>query len=530
MEAAGVFHDGVIAGTIPKLIFAISNFQMQWEPVAVLTCALSSELFKGKGPGPKHLINLTLHVCSTLLLFLCFASMTQAVWPSALLAGLFAAHPINVEAVAWLALHDSSLNLFFLSLSLYFYIRYTRRAAISAYLLVIFFYLLALLSSPRIIAFPLLLILLDIWPLSRLRQAPGKPQKIGLHTLGRLRIKEKAPMLGIALLLGVSTLLMNPSVLLRNRITDFFVLDYTLVSYLTYLKRLLLFPGAEHNRFFQPFYPSTVDIIIAAIILIVISVTIFRLAKKNRPYLVVGWLWFLLALGPAVIINSLKHSLIEDHYAYLGAIGIYIMIAFGWREFFAGSSFRKNLGIILGVSLMLILTVNTRQQTQYWYDTLTLLQHTMAIAPARVDHQKAGDALLALGHAESAIPHYKTASLETPTDHQLYNNMGVAMLTVGQMQQAVDSFKRAIALDPAYATAYHNLGDAYLGKGETDKAVASFQKALEIRPSAQTYNSLAAAFVKKEEPEKAAACLKEALRINPYYENARQNLKLLQAQ
>ncbi len=521
-DAAVIFQDGLTLRNLNLVFIQSTHFQTLWEPVSFFVCMLDAEFF-GNDPGPRHMVNLLLHIASTLLLFLCFQKMTAAFWPSALIAGLFAAHPINIEPVAWLAFHDSVLNLFFVSISLLAYIYYTHTASRRYYLLFVLAFLGAMLACPRIMPFPFLLLFLDYWPLNRHRETQSAVPSF----LTGCRIREKLPLFIIAF--GFSAVML----VVKYRYPEMrsVTIDWLdiIVSYAAYIVKIFLPPLIIANRYLCPFHPSIWQILLSAGLLLLITVFSVRMAQKGRRYLLVGWLWFLFALAPAVIMNAGKHIIITERYAYLGTIGIFIMIAFSLADLISTNRLRKAIAVTMAGTLLATFAGISWQHTRYWKDSITLLESTIRRVPDdRICHDKAGGIFLQNHHFRKAIDHFQKALRRQPDFPALHLNLGIAFQANKETDKAVRHLKKALALDPRNAMAYHNLGNALFEKGKIKQAIFCYQKALAINPDAyQTYNSLATALASRGDVRKARACLKKAVQIHPGYQSAIKNLRLL---
>ncbi len=524
--AADIFQNGLTLSNLKKVFIGSVHFPYFWQPVAFFVCALDAQFF-GKDPGPRHLVNLFLHIASTLLLFVCFAKMTEALWPSALVAGLFAVHPINVEAVAWLAFHDSSLNLFFISISLLAYIQYTRATSIAAsrifYFLFLSAFVCAMLSHPRIMAFPFLLLLIDYWPLGRRKNRTENKHSFRKEAI----IREKIPLFAFSLAFSaimVALKYQHP----KNLSVTIHPLDI-LVSYAAYLAKLFFPEQIISNRCLCPFHPSMGQILASAVLLSVISVVALVMARKGRAYFPVGWLWFLLALSPAVIMNAGKHVIITDRYAYLGAVGIFLIIAFGLADLTATGRVRQTVANLLVITLLTFFTGLSWQYTRHWKNSVTLAEYTIARLPDRfICHDTVGKVFLQNNRIDKALSHLRIALHTNPSSAELHLYLGIALQASGKTNQAIHHFKKALTLDPYSAKAYHNLGNALFDNGDTEAAISCYNKALALDPAAYgTYNSLAVAYAHLGDMRKAKACLQKALQINPAYYSARKNLEIL---
>lgn len=538
MESSFAFADGVTPDNLGKIFIEATGVKGWCQPVAFFSCMLDAEFFGGSF-GPRHMVDLGLHIGSTLLIFLFFGMATKAVWPSAVVAGLFAVHPINIASVAWTAHHDTGLTLFFLSSSLAAYFYYAKSPSAIKYLVFFVCFVLAIFSHPRILTFPLLLILLDFWPLSRRRRNIYTRQMSGITRMppsfrATLHIKEKIPLfcvsflvVGLAWVGGLHRFSLGGASLFSKLLTT---IPAALASYGAYLWRIFLLPGVESNRYMMPYHVSFWQIVASLSALIAISVGVFRLAKKGHGYVVTGWLWFLIAMAPGVMVNAAKHELIADRYAYLGAIGIFIIFAWGIPRAVGAVALRGSLKKIsataIGVLVLVVLMCSARLQAQYWRDDLSLVQHTLAIVPAeRIFHEGVGSVFLEHNAIEEAIHHFSMALQATPDSAALHANLGAVFIKIHRPEKAIQYLERAILLDPENAEAHHNMGNALLDVGDCDGAIPHFQQALRFSPSSyQTYNSLATAFLCKGDAAKAIACLKKALSIYPAYDAARNNL------
>ncbi len=537
-EVAVVLRDGITRQNLEKIFIESTNLDGYCQPVAFISCMLVMELF-GPDPGNRHLVNLFLHLASTLLLFWFFRRASGNFWPSAMVAGLFAAHPINVAPVVWLANHESGLNLFFLTALLVVYSYYVKSRAKISYIVIVFLFLLAMLSHPRVVAFPFLLLLLDYWPLARYRSSRSQPYRPDFSENQRFwktgfYLKEKAPLFGIsalAVLDGLYRLSVGP-VQMGTKIS---LLPAALVSYGAYLGRLFLLPGIYHNRYLMPHPVSGWQVLLSAAVLTMITAGVVYGIKRGYPFLVAGWGWFLVVMAPAVLMDAGKQELFSERYAYLGAVGIFVLIVWGGRSLLQRTiktaRLRRLIAAALGVLLIAALTLSARSYARNWRNSDTLLAYTLDVMPSgRIFHKRAGDVLLENGRLPEAIKHFHLALEQTPeAAAAVHVNLGIAYMKNRELVRAVHHLETALCIEPANANALHNLGNALLTTGKIAEAIVYFRRALEINPASyRTYNSLATAFLNKGEVAKAILCLKQALALQPAYETARKNLKRLE--
>ncbi|MBU2497434.1 MAG: glycosyltransferase family 39 protein, partial [Proteobacteria bacterium] len=308
-----------------------------WIPLTFLSHMLDFQLF-GPSPGGHHLTSLLIHSANTVLLFLVLVRLTGAFWQSAFVAALFAIHPLNVEPVAWVYERKGLLSTLFWVLSIWAYARYTERAGAGRYLVLLLLFSLGLMAKPMLVTLPFVLLLLDFWPLGRLHsgQAGAEAGSTAVHpeelrfrrTSAGRAILEKAPMLMIATLWGVLTMVGQRQIGALPSLDLFPVtvrIANSLVSYVTYLGKAF-WPSHLATFYPHPGMPPWWKAITAAAVLAAISVVVIRL-RRGRPYLAVGWFWFLGTLAPVIGMVQVGSHAMADRYAYLSLIGIFIMAA-----------------------------------------------------------------------------------------------------------------------------------------------------------------------------------------------------------
>ncbi|ABW67255.1 TPR repeat-containing protein [Desulfosudis oleivorans Hxd3] len=534
-EAFIVFADGVTLNNIKKIFIDAATSKNWYQPIALASCMLDAE-FLGSAFGPRHMVDLCLHIGSVLMIFLFFRMATGTVWPSAGLAGLFAVHPINVESVAWVGHHDAGLTLFFLSFCLVVYFYYVRSPSITRYLICFACFLLALFSHPRILTFPLLLMLLDFWPLSRINRRARKSQVLSngqVSFTSTLHIREKFPFFCVSLLmvgLGGISELSTFSLSSESLFLEISLIPKILVSYGAYLWRIVLFTGVESNRYIMPYSISTWQVVASLMVLVAISICAFRLAKKGHFYFAVGWAWFLIAMAPGALANAATNSLFADRYAYLGAIGIFIIFVWGvprMLEALGVAGTLKRITVIgLSCLVLAVLMHTARSQAGHWRDSLSLVRHTLAVVPPeRISHESVGAVFLENNAIEEAVHHFSMALRSNPDSASVHVNISSALIRACQPERAIYHCKKALLIDPENSEAHHNFGNALLDLGDCDGAIIHFRRALELHSASyQTYNSMAVALLCKGDKKNAVAFLKKALAIYPAYETARKNL------
>jgi tetratricopeptide (TPR) repeat protein len=509
-----------------------------WHPLTWLSHMLDCHLF-GPRPGWMHLVNVLLHLANTLLLFAVLKKMTGSLWPSAFVAAAFALHPMHVESVAWIAERKDVLSAFFLLLTLAAYVGYVKRPSVFRYLITLVLFVIGLLAKPMLVTLPLLLLLLDYWPLNRFDPQPVKtsgrqPIKPALIHDGRAilygRIIEKVPFLAIAAISSVITFLVQRAggamvdinaLSLKDRVANAFL------SYAKYIGKMfwpqdlaVFYPLGDNIAFWQ--------VAMSVLLLLVISILVIRF-RRERKYLSAGWFWFLGTLIPVIGLVKVGDQAYADRYTYVPYIGLFIMIAWGLPELLSKLPYRK---MTLGISGMIALTalgICAHQQVSYWNNSIALFSHAIEVTQNNyIAYSNRGSAYVVLGRGTEAMDDYKQAIRIKPHYAEAYYNLGVAYGCPGRWQDAIDAHKQAIKIDPDYAEAYNNLGVAYGGLGGWQDAIDAYKQAIKIKPDyAEAYNNLGVACRSLGHGTEAIDAYKEAIRIKPDYARAYNNLALL---
>ncbi len=521
-----------------------------WHPVTWLSHILDVELY-GLNPGQHHLSNVIFHIANTLLLFFVFRQMSGKIWQSAFVAALFALHPLHVESVAWVSERKDVLSTFFWLLTMRSYLRFVREPKFMTYLPVLLFFILGLMSKPMLITLPFVLLLLDCWPLERL-------------SAGRAIILEKIPLIAISgISLAVTFLAQKDWGAVGNSELYPFSLRISnaLISYIRYIGKLF---RPSDMAFFYPYSLSLPwwEAAGAGILLVFLSVVILR-NLKHRPYLIVGWLWYLGTLVPVIGLVQLGGQSMADRYTYIPFIGLSVMAAWGIPELTAKQRHEKILLASASAAVFTILMLISSLQVRYWRNSITLFEHALAVTDNNyVAHNNLGVVLHRQGKTDEAIAHYSEVLRIKPRDADAHNNIGVLLADQGKTDEAVEHYTEALRLDPGLASAYNNMGIIMEKKGDSDAAVRYYSKALQVNPdypealnnmglifyrkgeintaiahfrhllrikpdSAEAHNTLGAALVRNRRPDEAIAHFRKALELKPDYVRAYNNLKRL---
>jgi tetratricopeptide (TPR) repeat protein len=520
-----------------------------WHPLTMMSYMLDCRLY-GLNAGGYHLTNVLLHTASVILLFLVLrrmmglrpekgigATTPQAgvLWRSAFVAAVFAIHPLRVESVAWVAERKDVLSGLFFMLTLWAYVRYVRRPfSLGRYLSVVFLFALGLLSKPMVVTLPFVLLLLDYWPLNRFAPLTPGPAVTGdgdslkNHSIPWRLILEKIPLLALSGAACVATMVAQKDIIVPVPLA--LRIGNAAVSYVVYLRQMLCPAGLAVLYPYPQNGLSGWEITLAVVLLAAISAGVF-LRRQKKPYLLIGWLWYLGMLVPAIGLIQSGLRAYADRYTYLPQIGLYLMLTWAAAELCAGWRHRR---VVLGGGSAIILTaliLCARAQTAYWRNSESLWTHTLACTSDNyIAHNILGYALCQKGRVDEAIAHYQTALQIKPDYVEAYNNLGNALLQKGNVDEAITHFQMALQIKPDYVVTSYNLGNALLQNGKVDEAIVQFQTALQIKPDyAEAHNNLGNALFKKGRVDEAIVQFQTALQIKPDSVDVLNNLAWLLA-
>ncbi len=451
-----------------------SVYAQFWHPFTWLSLMIDYKLY-GPNAGGYHLTNIILHTLSTLLLFRLLNRMTGAIWKSAFIAALFALHPLRVESVAWISERKDVLSAFFWMLTLSLYVYYTEKPNIKRYVLTLVSYALALMSKPMVVTLPVIMILLDYWPLSRCRIGC----RIGIESQrGNLflwQLKEKTPFFVLSAIFSIMTIYnqFKPSgdaFPFSSRIANSFV------SFITYPIKILW----PHDLTIS--YPFRFEIpawqVLGAVLLTVLISTAVIVTAKRFQYLFVGWMWYVITIMPVIGIIQNGDYGMADRYTYLPSIGISIMLIWGLHSLMKSKKFL----FVAGIAVLTIMAVLSWNQCGYWKNSVNLFNHALSVTRNNfLAHNDLGLALYEKGKFEEAIRHYNEAVLIAPRYAYAYHNRGVAYAKLGRYQNVFADFNTAIRLKPNYAIAYNNRAYAHFLQGNKEFGCHDAQKACSMK-------------------------------------------------
>ncbi len=519
-----------------------------WVPLNTISHMLDCQ-FYGLNAGGHHLTNVLLHAASAILLFLVLRRMTAAIWPGAFVAAVFVVHPLHVESVAWVTERKDALSGFFFMLTLWGYVRYvqnrstikgqgsggsTAARAITSrpwaldYGLALLFFACGLMSKLMVATLPFLLLFLDYWPLNRFAQpAPGEAGSGESRWLvPKHLILEKIPLLGIILMAGLGMLFARPeNGMTLSPAASSLQTGRALLTPLAYLWQMIYPVGLSVSPPPPAIAPPVWEVTLGTILLAAISAAFF-LWRRTRPYLLVGWLWYLVMLAPVLVLIGKGMELRCDRYTYLPQIGLYVLLTWAAADLCAGWRYRR---VVLGgcsTIILVALIFCARTQTSYWRNSESLWTRTLACTSDNfIGHNNLGLALLQKGSVDEAFVHFQKALQINPDSAEAHNNLGSALLQKGKVDEAIAHYQKALQIKPDFAEAHNNLGNALLQKGSVDEAIAHFQKALQIKPDfAEAHNNLGSALLQKGSADEAISHYQKALQIKPDFAEAHNNL------
>ena len=488
------------------------------------------------------LINLFLHIASTLLLFFVLRRMTGSLWKSAFVAALFALHPLNVESVAWASECKNVLSTFFWMLTMLTYARYAERPGFYRYLVTFFVFALGLMAKPMLVTLPFVLFLFDYWPLCRFKLAQSDGMGHGFSKsipfvsrwsqVLRL-VLEKVPFLSLsAVCIYLSSLsvqhlgivISTASVPMKLRIYN------ALVSYVSYIKKMVW----PHNLAVYYPYPESIPfwkVAGAALFLVCVSILVFR-ALRSKPYLAVGWLWYIGTLVPAIgLIQAGLWPSIADRFAYVPLIGLFIVIAWGVPDLVARWRYKKMVLATTAMALLLTFTAATWFQNRYWQNSVTLFSHNVNLTQNNsVAHNILGSALQQQGKLIEAISHYAKALKIDSNYAEAHNNLGYTLTRQNHYKEAIYHYNEALRINPTYTDAHNNLGTALIHQGNEKEAIYHYYEALKSNPKyAGAYYNLGKILLNRGKTEEAINFYRKALKFEPEMTQALYNLSWILA-
>ncbi|HUI05791.1 MAG TPA: tetratricopeptide repeat protein [Verrucomicrobiae bacterium] len=545
--------------TLRGLAWAFTTSLDQWMPVTWLTRILEHQFF-GLNAGAQHLVNLLFHILNALLLFSVLRRMTAAPWRSAVVAALFALHPLHVEPVAWVTGLKDLLSTFFGLLTIAAYTRYVevlklrgsrgplhgsqlgsedpwpnahrsppspcRFSSSGFYVLALALFALALMAKPMMVTLPFVLVLLDYWPLGRTPWAKSAATPVSEPATGNdvavapsQLLKEKLPFFLLAAAAaaatywaqrGLGAVVTLAGLPLRVRIAN------ALLSYVGYLGKAI---WPSRLAFF---YPLNTSLSLAAVTgagagLAGLTAAVIWMSRR-APWLVTGWFWYLGTLVPVIgLVQVGYEQAMADRYTYIPLIGLFMMLCWSVPRRVRERRMLDGITCVATAAMLAACAVLSRIQAGYWRNSESLYRHALNVTPNNwLAHGSLGTVLLGTGRASEAIQQYEEALRLEPAEAQAQNNLGLALWQSGRVPEAIQHYQQALQMNPHYAEAHHNLGLALLQMGRLQEAIEQFGQVVQIKPrSAEAHRRLGLALRQAGKSQEAAAQFNLAVRLPP---------------
>jgi len=516
--------------TAPGIVLAFTrSYAANWHPLTWVSHMLDVELF-GLDPRAHHLVGLTIHLATALLLLATLQAMTGRTGPSFLVAALFAIHPLHVESVAWAAERKDVLAACLWVLTMAAYLRYAHRPGFRRFLPVLLLFILGLMSKPMVVTLPLVLLLLDYWPLSRFPAgvaAGAEAMRLRFATL----LLEKTPLFALSLLAGLVTIEAQTTGGSVTSMATFPLgarIANALLSLVGYCGKAVWPAGLSL------FYPFTIHpltdpgVLAAGAALSAASGAAFFL-RRRCPWLLWGWLWYLVTLLPVIGLVQVGDQAMADRYTYLPLVGVFVAGAWG-LDAFARRWKAPRGALASGAGIVLILLAGlTRHQVALWKDEETLYRHATGVT---TDNWWATYGLGLLreisGDRTGALQFYGEAIRMKPDFTKARYTYALLLDKAGRIGEATEQLRVAVHALPADQVIRMRLALLLIREGRDDEAIVNLRELIVRQPdAAEAYNNLAVLLSRKGKGDEAAALLRRALEIDPAYAEARLNLETL---
>jgi len=505
-----------------------------WHPVTWLSLMLDASLFRNWAGG-YHLVNLGLHVGNTLLLFAFLVVTTGLIWRAGFVAALFALHPLHVESIAWISERKDVLSALFLMLTLLAYARYARKPDLKRYAAVLVAFAAGLMAKPMLVSTPFLLLLLDWWPLQRVRGAAEDRSPFPRFAVKRLLL-EKLPLAALAAASGIVTIVAQGA---GGTVTSLEVVPFAgrvgnaIMSYGFYVAKTFLPTGLAcyyPHPFLWPWWKPA--LVLTALVVTTVWVLMYA---RALPYLAVGWTWYLVSLVPVIGLVQVGLQAHADRYSYIPLIGIFIVASYGIPHLLLDRGMRTSIRVCVvsccGAVLLAALAVASSSQASTWKDSGSLYARAlgatqenwfahngMGVMLRREAERLAdsGDRHAAEDKYREAMRHFQETIRLLPRYADAHNSLAVCLSALGSHDEALAALRKAISLEPRHARAQNNLGNELLRKGLAADAIEHYREALRIAPdSAGTHYNLGMALTAGKQLAEAEVEYRRTLSLSP---------------
>ncbi len=493
-----------------SIAWAFKTFYFaNWHPLTWISYLAEYQFF-GLNPNIQHAVNVGLHAAATILLFLSLIRMTGKQWRSIVVAAVFALHPLHVESVAWIAERKDVLCTCFLMATLLAYAQYTEKNSTKRYALVIALYGLSILAKPMAVTLPFVLLLLDWWPLRRI-----DPSRLW-HSLNRV-VTEKIPLFVLSSLASVLTFLAQQrggAVISAHAFPLAERVSNSIVAYVRYLAKTL---WPTDLAVLYPFKPPAQGLVVVASILLILMTFGALRTIRSRPYLFVGWFWYLGMLAPVIGLVQVGLQSMADRYTYVPMVGISLAVVWFCADIIEGYPATRRPIAVVTAAILAALIATTYKQVGYWSSSQRLFQHTLDITSDNVAiENNLGVVLYREGRREEAANLFRQALAVEPDNAGAETNLGVVLVKDGKSTDAIALFRKALLIDSTYADAHINLGHELIQAGQFESAEPELVEAIRLKPgSAISHADLGLLFAIRGQYADAASQLKESVRLDP---------------
>lgn len=496
-------------------------FAYSWHPLTWLSLMLDYKMY-GTSAGGYHVTNVLIHLVNTLMLFLIFGRMTGGLWKSGFVAALFAVHPLHVESVAWVMARKDVLSAMFWLLTMAAYAYYADNPSLRRYVWVFIAFGLGLMSKPMLVTLPVVLLLLDFWPLRRFQG--------GAFIAGQRLILEKIPLIALSAVISAITIHAQGSSGALKSFGDIGLSERmvnAVVSYGGYVAKML---WPVNLAVFYP-YPTSFPISVVLLSVTFLGAVCFFSFRyiHTAPYLAMGWLWYLITLLPVSGIIQVGDQAMADRYTYIPLIGLFIAIAWGIPDLLKGNPYYRYIIPVAAGATLLLLVILTFNQTGIWKDSRVLFEHAIAVTEGNyVAHNNLGSYLMGHKRFDEAASHFEKVVQIKPGNEKYLNNLGIALFRQNRYDEAMTYYLRAIAINPRFADSYYNAAAVCLFSGRENEALEYYRKALHLRPgNAVAENNVAEILIRQEKLDEAIIFLRAAIRHKPDFAEAHNNLAVV---
>jgi tetratricopeptide (TPR) repeat protein len=493
-----------------------------WYPLTWISHMLDFEIY-GSNPAGHHFTSLLIHTAAALLLFLTLSSITSTLWPGAFAAAVFALHPLHVESVAWAAERKDVLSGFFWILTILAYAHYAKLPNLRRYFLLLASFALAAMSKPMVVTLPLVLLLLDYWPLERFGSQNTKNdfQKTSINRL----VIEKLPLFAMSAALSVVTFIAQKNsgaVTTLERVSVTYRIANALISYISYIQKTV-WPSNLAAIYPVDVSPASRDMWPAFAVVFILITVLCVYIGRHKKYVLVGWLWYVGTLVPVIGLVHVGSQAMADRYMYIPMTGLLIIAAWGLKDILSRRPFFK-IALALSASAILLLSIIlTRVQVTYWQNSLTLFEHALKVTKNNsVAEDNYGYALIEAGKPQEGLPHLRNAVRLSPSAYLAHIELARALLHLEKYKEAAESFENLTRFKEASSEVFGGLGTSQLHLARYEQAIENLNKAIQMEPDNVDFiNNLAWLYAtcrntSLQNPDKAVDLAKKACLLTNY--------------